>query len=731
MTDYFRIQEVFLAADAQWKGFDALGLSQELTWPPVAKLVNFLYLFIPLLTMGMINREVNAGTIKLLYSSPVSIRHIVLGKYLGLLALIILLIVIVSIFLLSTTLIISNPDVNKQFAYALGIFLVANAYIAIGLFISCVTNYQIVAGVLTFVVFFILNSISALWQQYDLVRDITYFLSIAGRANYLLSGLISTRDIFYFLLITVMFLLFAMIKLKSTQESRPWTISFARYSVVFIIVLIIGYVSGRAGHVAYWDVSARKLNTISKTAQNVLKELDGSPLKITLYTNLLGANAVYGLPQQRNYYVWQVWEQYRRFYPNMEFEYVYFYDIYDDSSLVYKIHPKKTIHQIADKFAKEYGIRKSIFLKPDEIRKRIALGEESDRLLMQLEYKGKKTWLRTFKDSNVWPGQDNVAGAISRLTRDTVPKFLYTSGHFERNPYKSNERDYGDHVLSTYTRNSLKNLGMDADTISLKTSTIPAHTSALIVADPRKEMEKNEQETIKEYLQNGGNAMILGEMNKQYILNPVTDVIGIHLDAGTIVHPNAHEMPHILDAELTHAGGYLAEEGAMYSYQNKSSKEIKTKIEGGVNISCTPKNGFNFESLVEVKGNDKTWIENGILVVDSAAPTYSLNDRDVKLDKYTIGASIKRVVNNKTQRVIVSGDADMLTSSRNGAIGNSLYSWLLDNKYPFYANYPDPLDRHFNVGAITIKVLEAAYKYIIPALLLLFAIILLLRRKRK
>src|SRR5882762_5727429 len=42
-----------------------------------------LYLFVPLLTMGLISREINSGTIKLLYSSPVKVSGIVLGKYLA------------------------------------------------------------------------------------------------------------------------------------------------------------------------------------------------------------------------------------------------------------------------------------------------------------------------------------------------------------------------------------------------------------------------------------------------------------------------------------------------------------------------------------------------------------------------------------------------------------------------------------------------------------------------
>ena len=45
--------------------------------------VNILYLYIPLLTMGVISKELSSGSIKLLYSSPISNTHIVLGKFLA------------------------------------------------------------------------------------------------------------------------------------------------------------------------------------------------------------------------------------------------------------------------------------------------------------------------------------------------------------------------------------------------------------------------------------------------------------------------------------------------------------------------------------------------------------------------------------------------------------------------------------------------------------------------
>ena len=65
-------------------------------WP---QLVGKLYLYLPLLTMGLMSREINGGTIKLLYSSPIKVREIIFGKYLAMmvynLALVLVLAIIV------------------------------------------------------------------------------------------------------------------------------------------------------------------------------------------------------------------------------------------------------------------------------------------------------------------------------------------------------------------------------------------------------------------------------------------------------------------------------------------------------------------------------------------------------------------------------------------------------------------------------------------------------------
>lgn len=731
---FSRIQDVMQQSDPKWLGFDDIsGLSFNMFGGTYNKVVENLYLFLPLLTMGVINREIQSGSIKMLYSSPLRTREIVLGKYLGLMGFNMVLLISLALLLVTGWFSIVNADYKVFLSALLAIFLLSNTYAAIGLFLSSLTSYQILAGVLTFAVFFALKAVQWLWQDYDFFRDLTWFLSIANRTEQMLSGMITTRDLAYFVLIIAMFLSFACIKLKSTQESRPWRVSFLRYTGVFMLVLAIGYFTSRPGYVGYMDVTARQMNTLHPATQAVIKELDGSPLKVTLYTNLLGKNSRSGFPNMRNQYVWHFWESIRRFYPNIDLQYEYYYDFKDGDSSAIKGLNAKDIHEVAEKVAEILDARLSIFKRPEEIRKEIDLSKEEYGLVMLLEYKGKRTFLRTYQDDRVWPDQNHISGSIRRLARDTVPAMLFTTGHYERSPYKFGERDYGSHTRNISNRGALVNKGVDADTVSLLRSDIPDSTDILVVADPRSALDTVEQRKIVAYLESGKDAILYAEAGKQQMLNPILQAIGVKADNGIIVTDNLHDQPHYLAGTMLHNTHYMAAEPYMFDYQvYQKSPGIVSHV-GAANLSYRETNGFRIEPVFKFKGNRKTWMENGVFVADSAAPIFSKVEGDVKKNEYVTAVRLVRKINNREQRIIVTGDGDFMTTLRQegGSFGSGGYSWLLDNEYPVYHNTPKPKDTFLRIGKRQAKVLWLSYVYILPGLILLAGTIILTRRKRK
>src|SRR5258708_1148237 len=177
---------------------------------------------------------------------------------------------------------------------------------------SCLTSYQVVAALSTLVLLAVLSYIGQLWQGIDFVRDLAYFLSIQGRADHMLLGLITTKDLIYFLVIIGMFLGFGIYKLQSDRESRPVVVKVGRYVLIVVLALTVGYISARPGLVGYIDTTANKTMTLTENAQKVLKEMGDTTLKVTSYINLLDGRFYYDKPEQRNTDMAR-WEPYLRF----------------------------------------------------------------------------------------------------------------------------------------------------------------------------------------------------------------------------------------------------------------------------------------------------------------------------------------------------------------------------------------------------------------------------------
>ncbi len=110
----------------------------------------FLFL-VPMLTMRILAEEKRQKTDQLIFTSPVSIPQIIIGKYLALISVFFIAIAIVAVY----PLILRNyGQTNLAIAYStlFGFFLLGSAYMAVGMLVSAITESQVFAAVLTFVV---------------------------------------------------------------------------------------------------------------------------------------------------------------------------------------------------------------------------------------------------------------------------------------------------------------------------------------------------------------------------------------------------------------------------------------------------------------------------------------------------------------------------------------------------------------------------------------------------
>ncbi|MGJ1411660.1 Gldg family protein [Sphingobacterium thalpophilum] len=735
-----KYQEVLITNNALFKGWGQsvtkmIFLSTDGIFDNV---FNNLYLFLPLLTMGLISREMNTGTMKLLLSSPVKIWEIVLGKFFAVLFYNMLLMAVLGIFMLSGLWSIKAVDMGLVLSALLAFYLLVNALSAIGLFMSSLSSYQIVSAVATFIIILILSRIGGVWQQYDLVRDLTYFLSINGRTDKMIAGLITTKDVFYFLLIVTMFISFAIFKLKELVENLPWHKRVLRYGAVVGIVLILGYISSRPGWIGYWDTTRDQLNTIHPNTQAVMQDFEpGEPVKVTLYVNLLGDGFDRAAFEARNEYRWSMWEKYVRFKPDIQFDYVYYYDVKDDDKSLYFQYPGKTLDEIAAITAEAANQDISRFQKPADVRKSIDLQPEGMRVVMQIAYKGRKTFLRTFTDAEFWPDEKVVSAAFKRVQQQTMPRILYSTGNLERSIYKTGERDFFLHAKNIGSRLSLINLGFDTDSIDLDKQEIPKAIAALVIADPKTTLSAVKQKRITEYLEKGGNAFLLGEPGKQDILNPILATIGAQFSPGTLVEVTPDEMPHMVLPMHAFRAYQIADEFYDQRQQlgNAKLRDTLALLMPGVMevVQTNTDKGFVETPIYHTQPRRNAFIKQGTLVTDSVPPKFEPKQGDVKKASFNTLIGLSRSINQHEQRILVAGDTDFLSTVRSGGgpLTVALFSWLNDNRFPIYTPRNNPKDTYLNISASMAELQTWMLLYILPVAAMLLGSIILIRRKRK
>lgn len=213
---WFNSQSLQMARNPYY--YQQLNINQMVYSPLFHNISIILLLMIPLLTMRLFSEEKKLQTDELLYTSPLSINQIILGKYFAsLLVLLVMLSLsgILSIF----TFALGNPEIAPILSGYLGLFLMGAAFMAVGIFFSSLTENQVVSAILTFgalLLFWILN-----WASYSaggIWRDVLNYLSFFQHFDDLTRGILDTTHIVYYL----SFSFFGLFLTHSVIQSRRW-----------------------------------------------------------------------------------------------------------------------------------------------------------------------------------------------------------------------------------------------------------------------------------------------------------------------------------------------------------------------------------------------------------------------------------------------------------------------------------------------------------------------------
>ena len=704
---------------------------------------SYLYLYIPLLTMGLMSRELGSGSIKLLYSSPITNTQIILGKYCAMLAYGWVLMGVLLVYAIYGMCTIENVDIPVILTGLLGVYLLLCAYVAIGLFMSSLTSYQIVAAVGTLAVLAVLTYVKGMWQSVPFVREITYWFGMTGRSDNFMNGMICSEDVLYFIVVVMLFLLMTIVRLQGRRQKVSWLMSFVKYAGVWGVA--------RPVFKCYYDATHTKINTLTPNSQEIINQLEGG-LKITTYVNILDKYNWLGFPKNYNDDV-RRFEQYTRFKPEIDMEYVLYYDTVKNDYLE-RAFPGMSYEEKAKKVIEMEKLNPQKILTPEQIRAKVDLTTtEGNRTVRLLEREsGEKTFLRLYDDYQIFPFESEITAALKRMVM-TLPTIGFLSGHGERETDRPGDRNYCMFTHLPMMRQALVNQGFGYKDVTLEKE-VPAEINILVIAEMREPMTEIEKVNFDKYVARGGNLVIIGEPGRQGVMGPVLEPFGVKLVDGFLIQPEKPKDPEQEKQDNVNLGpfaGFVAPKNPIDLIVTQPTKEAEEMsyvfgmmrpnyvavMPTAAGLEYTTDKGFDVVPLFMSDSTCWNELENTEIVDQEVV--FNPDAGEVQ-KSYPLALALSRKMGEREQKIIILGDADCLSDGEltrnrnplwaaNYVIIQGSFFWLSDGEVPIDVRRPYAIDRKLFVGETGAEILNYALLGVFPGLLLFLALFIWLRRR--
>ena len=216
ILNFFSFQS-FQARQLQAMGMN-LNLNEMVIEPSLQNMSVILLMIIPIITMRSFADEKKMKTFRLLLSSPVHLREIILGKFLACM-IVVAVMISISSYSVGFLFLLGEPEPGPVFTGYLGVLLMAGCFVSVGIFASSLTDNQIVAAVLTFGFSLFMWVIG--WGAQaagSTTGQVLQYLSIVDHLDRFLKGLVDTSDLVYYL----SFILFSLFLCHRVLDSNRW-----------------------------------------------------------------------------------------------------------------------------------------------------------------------------------------------------------------------------------------------------------------------------------------------------------------------------------------------------------------------------------------------------------------------------------------------------------------------------------------------------------------------------
>ena len=479
-----------------------------------------LLITVPILTMRVLAEERKNKTDQLILTSPVSLGKVVIGKYLAMGA-----VFTITVAVICVTPIVLNAfgtvPFGECYAAVLGYWLFGMTCIAIGTFLSALTESQVIAAVLTFGALFLgymMSGITGIISSTgNLLTKILGCYDLTSPLDDFLSGFLDVQSVIYYVSLIVLFLFLTVQAIQkrrwsmSTMRIKTGVFSTGFIAVALAAVVVVNLIGAQLpDEVRAIDMSSQKLYSITDATKEVLDNLDED---ITIY--------VLASEKSQDATVGKTLERYAGYSKHIKVVYKdpavspSFYTNYTDSSVTMK----------------------SLIV---EGSKRAKVIDYSDLYETQIDY---STYQSTVTG---YDAEGQLTSAITYVTGEDMPVIYQLTGHDEQS------------LSGTFT-DSIAKLNVSLESLNLlEKDEIPEDAAALIINAPAKDFSQDDVEKVLAYLEKGGKAVIASGYNGQKLPNfeSLLAAYGVTMAEGVVLETDRtayYQMPFYLIPKVSYA----------------------------------------------------------------------------------------------------------------------------------------------------------------------------------
>ena len=661
---------------------------------------------VPILTMRSFAEDRKNKTDQLMLTAPVPVAKIVLGKYLAMLA---VFTVDIAVFCVTPLIlrVFGTVPMGESYIAILAFWLYGAASIAVGMFISALTESQVIAAVLTFVVLFIsymMQSLTGLISSDgNWLTKILNCLDLYAPFEKFQGGCLDLTAILYYVTVVVLFNFFTI----QAIQKRRWSISRNTFSLsVFsssfvVVVLALAVVANLAVNalptrITSVDCSYSQLYSITGDTKKTMKKLQDD---VTVY--------VLAAEKSKDAQIDAMLKRYKDLSGHIKVTYVsptskpYFYKDYTENaptsnSLIVVSDKRSKVIDYYDIYDYESSMDYSTYSYNNELKGFDAEGQ--------------------------------ITSAIQYVTMDAdqLPVVYQITGHDES-------------TLGSAFSDVVSKANMTLSSVELlNEESVPDDAAAIIINAPQKDFNKNDAQKVIDYLKKGGKAIIVGMYSETKMPNfaSILETYGVSFTTGPIADNDAQH--------------YYNMGGPLYLLPNVNSSSYTGSLSGGYvylpislgiqypqdtteDTESTQENTTTYTSLLDT--SDDAVAKNN----PNSMQDYGYEDGDDK-GPFCVGLAVEDKVDdeNTTQMAVFaspyvfSDEASQMTTNNATMFSDVIGNMITDTKS---AGSVIP-EKEYTLGNLTVNALHAALlgllvTIILPILLLAGGIVIFMVRRKK